>query len=450
LFLIASAVVASACTWSNSLYQARTYSRAATRSEREGRPGEAQPLWGQVSVKAESAYVRAPYGHHAAEALWLTGHADVRLRDCARGAPMLQQALLAAPGAPWRDELLSEMASCQAGDNPAVAAATYAALAASARDTNVRHAARLQYAHVLISLGDWNGAVRELGQLDAAPARIDRATALAHLGQGQLALDELRPLLAPVDTAVPWTGLLEAVAVSDPASADSLLSALLRDPHLPRERGSAWLLAAATATLETAPGAADRWLAALIARPASPSVNEGRLAQRELHLRQAATVATLRVQVDSSRATDVGGSVVAARLGDLLQNSRRLLARIDTLRVGAPNGPLVLFALAAFAHDTLGMPQISCELLARLERGWPGSPYAGKALLARIMMQPDSASALRTRALAMPSNPYVAASNGDVAAGVRFVRLEDSLAQFMRTRWLPGVAPDAASQRVVQ
>jgi hypothetical protein len=443
-------LVVTACTWSNSLYQARTFSRAAARSEREGRPGEAQPLWGQVAVKAESAYVRSPYGRRAPEALWLAGHADIRLRDCTNGAPMLQQALLAAPDAPWRDELLSEMASCQASDNAAAAAATYAALVATARDTNVRDAARLPYAHVLIGLGDWSGAVRELGQLDTVPARVDRATALVHLGQGPRALRELRPLLTPVDTAVAWTGLVESLAATDQASADSLLGALLRDPQIRSQRGSALLLTAAVAALETAPDAADRWLTELVVRPSSPAVNDGRFQLRELHLRHAPTLGALRTEVDSSTSTDFGGSVVAARLGDLIHNSRRLLARSDSLHAGAANGPLVLFALAAFAHDTLGMPQISCQLLGRLEQGWPASPYAGKALLARIAMQPDSGSVLRARALAMPTNPYIAASNGDVAAGMRFVRLEDSLAQFMRTRWLPGVALDPASQRVVQ
>ena len=51
-----------ACSWSNSLYQARAVSAEALKAEREDRPGDAANAWGRAAFKAESAYVRSPAG----------------------------------------------------------------------------------------------------------------------------------------------------------------------------------------------------------------------------------------------------------------------------------------------------------------------------------------------------------------------------------------------------
>src|ERR1019366_5150292 len=54
--VLVGAALLVACTWSNSLYQARLLSNNALRAEREKQPGQAQRLWGQVIAPAESAY----------------------------------------------------------------------------------------------------------------------------------------------------------------------------------------------------------------------------------------------------------------------------------------------------------------------------------------------------------------------------------------------------------
>ena len=75
------------CSWSNSMYMARRYSRDALRTEREGRPFEAQTLWGQVIGKADSAWARSKQRNH--EALALLGIARARTNDCTGAIPSL-------------------------------------------------------------------------------------------------------------------------------------------------------------------------------------------------------------------------------------------------------------------------------------------------------------------------------------------------------------------------
>ncbi len=438
------------CAWSNSLYQARSLSNEAARDEREHRPGDAQSLWGQVTVKAESAYARSPHGQRGAEALWLVGHGQARSGDCLQGAPSLQRALLVDPDAPWRQELLLELAQCQTTNRDPAAVSTFAALIRHVTDSAIRRAAHLREGHLLVQLGQWREALAVLEHDDTMPARFDRATALAELGETGPALAELHPALAAGDTTVHWDTYVEIFAAHGTGGTDSLLTQLSTLPHVTVTTRGAWLLAAGTASADRDTVASNRWLRQLAALPGDHdrSVVDGAMLRLQLGMTRARSLAQLARALDTVRAAGALplGSLVAARVEDIARVARFVVASNDSIQDGAPLGDLRLLLLAGFTRDSLDSPAISSEMLGRLERGWPQSPYLGKALLARISLQPDSAVALVDRFRQLTGNAYVDATSGDVGARLRVAHLEDSLGEFAVVHRLSARTTRAAIQ----
>ncbi len=434
--MAAALLLLAGCAWSNSLYRARTLAADATRAEREHRPGEAQTLWGQVAVKAESAYARSPRGAHGAEALWLAGHAAARTNDCPHAVRALQGALFSSATAPWHAQLLLDLGQCEEATGAPTAAAVYAMLAATG-DAGQRRVAGIREGHVLLSQGSWTAALAALPSDDTLPVRLDRAAALAELGRDQDALAELTPVLASGDTTIRWSRYLEPFARSNTAATDSLLERLMRMPPPSAETQSGWWLSAARGAMDFDRTATESRLAILVRRPGGPSVTEGRMLQLQLRLSGAATTAELRRVLDATtRQPMPEGSFAAIHVTDLQRFARQLLGHSDSLRAGAPQGDLVAFALAEFARDSLEAPLLGASLFARIERDWPASPYVAKALLARAALLPDSSDALLARLHQRADNPFVRAANGSVAAQVRVAQLEDSLGRFIHHLWI--------------
>ena len=415
-----------ACTWSNSLYQARAASAEALKAEREDRPGEAENAWGRAAVKAESAYARVPSGGKGAEALWLRGRALARGRDCVRASAALERSASLVRDTPWREPLLFELARCREALADRGAVALYEELAAS-RDTALRRTAQQRGGEALVREGRWSEALRLLGGLDGPRARANRAVALASLGRTDEALLEVWPLLSLSDTTVEYELLVETVAGQSSARTEELLTALAASPSATPERESRWLLAAARGALLTDPDAADRRLNRLIALPNSAAVRAGGLLAADRVVGRADSPVGLRVRLDSlARFADEG--LPRMRAEELRRIARSLLDEERDTPAGAPRGDLVLFALAEVARDSLAAPRLSGWLLARIERDWPQSPYLAKTLLARLPLAPDSADVLRARLSALPPNPYLAYLRGEQNAA--FVQLEDSLRAF--------------------
>lgn len=425
------------CAWSNSLYQARALSKSAAQAERENRPADARQLWGQVVVKGDSAYARAPQGTRGAEALWLAGHAAAKTNDCPRAIPRLQGAMSAGPYAAWRQQLLFELALCEEPLGGPTAASLYTTLIASSSDPDILRRARLRLGHSLVLREAWPDALTALGNDDTLPARLDRAMALAALGRGNSALAELALPLARADTSVRWLGFIEMLAARDTPAADSLLNRVLAFRNVPSEQQSRWLLAGARAALTTDPAATDRRLRQLLTQPPGFSVSDGRVLQGQLSLLRAATVPALRVAVDSLATGDLSDAGATARaLGDQLRIARELIARNDAVNPGAPTGDLTMFGLAEFARDSLGSTRLAAWFFARLEQYWPRSAYLGKALMARAPLEPDSATQLLVRLRVLGASPYVSAANGELAGAIRVTQLEDSLGRFVDRMWV--------------
>jgi hypothetical protein len=111
----------------------------------------------------------------------------------------------------------------------------------------------------------------------------------------------------------------------------------------------------------------------------------------------------------------------------------RMRADLDTIPTGAPEGDLMLLYHATVARDTLKAPRLASWLLQRLERDWPESPYVPKALLTRMVLEPDSLEALRRRLVMHTDSPYLAFVNG--RDDPRFAELEWNLDFYLGERF---------------
>lgn len=435
-------LLATGCTWSNSLYHARRLSQAAEKAEREGRPFDAGTYWGQAATKADTAYSRSPDGQGGAEALWLRGRALARLNDCTNAAPVLERAWLVLPEARWRDELLLDLGRCRdrLGDSRALAA--FMPLLDSP-DTTVRLEAHERAGRALVSMGRWDEALQTLDGVPGHAARVDRSIALAALDRTDDALAQVEPLLVAQDTTVVWDRLLVRLADRDAADAEALLGRLVafRSPAPPGDRLlSSWQLAVARGS--AVPPDQRTRLLEQAGRPvglAASSQARVLLAEDQLASTDSPdALAALPAGWDGLTEGDPTAGLVLGRYQRLIG---ALKGDADTVQAGSVMGDLAFFHQAEIARDSLSAPAVALWFFRRIEPGWPTSPYLPKVLFARIALEPDSAAALRDRLATFPDSPYLAYTRGETGPGFR--ALEDSLA-----RYLGGRAALAATQRL--
>lgn len=442
MMVMVGLLLATGCTWSNSLYHARRLSRAAEKAERENRPFDAGTFWGQAATKADTAYSRSPDGKGGAEALWLRGRALARLNDCTGAAPVLERAWLVMPDAQWRDELLLDLGRCRdrLGDSRSLAA--FMPLLDSP-DSAVRLEAHQRAGRALVSLERWDVALQTLDGVPGNAARVDRSITLAALNRTDDALAEIEPLLVAQDTTVAWERLLGHLADRDAADAGSLLERLVafRSPAAPGQRLlAAWQLAVARG--RAIPPAQRTALLEQAARPvALAASSQARVLLAEDQMVRADSPEQLTaLPPEWDRLTD-GDPTAGLVLGRYQRLIKALGEDADTVHAGAVMGDLAFFHQAEIARDSLHAPQAALWFFRRIESGWPTSPYLPKVLFARIALEPDSVAALRERLTAFSDSPYLAFTRGE--AGADFRALEDSLA-----RYLGGRAAIAATRQL--
>ncbi len=419
------------CTWSNSRYQARSLSGQAARAERGGRAAEAEGLWNQAAVKAESALARSPRGTPGAEARWLLGRALARARDCDRGRPYLENALADAPHAKWREPLQLELARCVETVDTVLAAELFAGLSTS-HDAATRQEAREHAGRDLVATGKPEAALAMLSGTSSAPSRLDRAVALAMLAHPDSALHEVAPLFEQSAVTPEWERLLLVLASQHSDAVDRLLVMLAGMPNQSPQELNDWRLAALRGTRLDDLAAFQRRLALLESGKPGPALHRGRVVAAERAVSRIATVAgAVRLRDSIAPLPVPTGDVLAAQEWNRLKFLLGRVADESAAAVaGQPDGDLVHFALAELARDSLDAPALSVALLSRLEAGWPNSPYLPKAILARIGLEPDSATVLRQRAATFSTSPYLAFLTGRDTP--QFQQLEDSLGTFVR------------------
>lgn len=416
------------CGWSNSMYLARRYTRDAIRSEREGRPFDAQSYWGQALTKADSAWSRS--GKTRYEALAYRGVAKARIGDCVGAIPDLETVVRRSPATGWGQDAYLDLGRCRERIGAAGAEESLLPLLAS-EDPVVRRASANLLAGLYLRTAQWEPLRTLAPDLDDPAIRFGRGAAMLALrdpaGRALVA-----PFVEARDTSMTWAPLIEALARQRHPWTDSLIEALRATLPPADARPTPWLLAAyrgALAADDTL--AAGRRFEALRQFPTTEAWDEAMRLNAGYRFAAARSLDDIARVLDGLPPTgpeDGGhGSAVLA----LRRVAVTMLGERDSL-TGVPEGDLRLLLQAEDATLVLHAPGVARTMYARLEREWPASPYLVKALLARMVIDPDSVEALRQRLALHPENPYLAALQG--RDDNRYLALEDSLGNFQRIR----------------
>ncbi|MDZ4863505.1 MAG: hypothetical protein SGJ01_08680 [Gemmatimonadota bacterium] len=428
------------CSYYNGMYKVDHLAGQARSAEREGRTFTATSLWGQVSVKAESALVRHPRSGWADRARLLQGTALARLRDC-RGALSPLQVVMTGPDPVLAEEATVLVGSCQITlGNPAAAATAFARLTGS-RDSVRRSQALFYHGQALRMGGEYAIALAELERSSVPRARGERAAALAGLGRVAEAGAIAESLLAQRDTLVPWDSLLAGLARHDPPAAADLVESIARADSMPAGFRARLLLADARRLAQSDPAAAEARLRQVeVLGQGLPIVSEARYVGLVARLARMDSLPQLAAEFEAVADEDAASGPFFARTAMLGSIARRALLITDSSPAGSPAGDLRLFVAAELIRDSLLAPRLAARQFGRLATDWPDSPFAPKALLARIALDTVLADSLReVLATQYAGSPYLLqVQGGDPPA---FRALEDSLRRFVLSFRLEGPRP---------
>jgi tetratricopeptide (TPR) repeat protein len=418
------------CAWSNSLYQARRLTNAAERAEREDRSFEAGGFWGQVVTKADSAYAREPEGMRGAEALWLRGRALVGLGQCDEAVGSLERSSILAPTAPWRDALLLDLGRCLDRRGDPRAADVFRPLVQST-DSAVQLEARRGAGRALVNAGRWAEALDALQGIPGPAARIERGIVLSAIGRTDDAIAELEPVIAAADTAAAWHRILEYLADRDGPDAEALLARVLEFPGRTPALEARWRLAVARGTA-VAPAVQMRQLEAAAQLRGSAAASQARVLLAERRLADVTEPRGLMSVVGGFDVLTEGEPTTMLTLQRYVKFADAMFEDVDTVQAGAPLGDLAFFHQAEIARDSLRAPALASWFFRRIEADWAASAYLPKVLLARVMLEPDSAAALRERVARYAESPYLQFLRGEATPAFR--ALEDSLNFYLGDR----------------
>jgi hypothetical protein len=215
---------ASACAYYNGLYNARGLVRRAESAAREGRDTAAAEAWREAAAKADTVIRRYPRSRWVDDALLLSGTSSALAGDCAHGLDRLAQ---------WQNHRLGDAeertratiarGACLVRHGEHGRALDSLAPLVFHRDATVRQLASAWAARAAVAVGraDSAAAFARTAANDALDAEL-AAAALASK-QTTLAARILR------QRATEWRRLsaiptvLEALAIADRASADSIV-----------------------------------------------------------------------------------------------------------------------------------------------------------------------------------------------------------------------------------
>ncbi len=435
------------CSYYNGMYHADHLAGRARKAERDGRASEAKGLWGQVSVKAESALVHHPRAGWAPRARLLRGTAQSRLGDCANALPVLESVMAAA------DPAVAEPAALEAGncrlalDDPLGASDAFGHLLES-RHPAWRELALYQHGRALRLGGRFNEALEELTRTPHPGARGERAAALAGLGRLEESATLIDSLLSAADSLAPWEAILEQVDAHDPAVASYLTDRIVQAGTLPKTLLARLLIADGLRAIQRDTIQADARLAQAdslsLRTPVQAEVVLARV-RRLLELADSTSVVEL-VLTQLESLADIPGASEARRQGSRLDAAaRKVAALVSDVTRDTVAGDVRLFLAAELSRDSLGAARLAARLLTRLRVEWPDSPYAPKAMLALISLEPLQADSLRAALIRdYSASPYVGlVTEGD---GAGYQVLEDSLRRYAERR-MPAGRPTRATSR---
>lgn len=446
LLVLLALPAAAGCVYYNAMYNANRLAADARRAEREGRPSEARNFWAQAGVKADSVIARHPDSKWHDDALVLRAEAYVGSQECEGNLPRLRTARAAAQGTALRERSALALGRCLVAARQGEEALLVLADVAESRDRERRAAARLLRAGALRAAGRPEEALVALAD-DATPvARRERLFALAEAGRAEEARALAREYVAARDSLLPWGDFLDALGRPAPLAASAWVDELAAANLLPSE-AIGRLLRQDVARLRSVDR--DRARARLsqltILAGGGEAGERARVEYAEALLADARVLdelAQVRDSLDAIVATGGGAADRAGQLRRRLDLVERLLAQATP---EAPGGDLQRFLLAEVVRDSLAAPQLAAALFAGIRADWPGSPYAGKALLLARELDPAWAQPAAQWLAERPDDPYVAALVG-ADDGTAVAQLEDSLAASAR-QWRAQLRPAPVTGR---
>ena len=429
-----AALALPACAYFNALYNARRAFADAERAAARGDLGTAHSAYATSIEKAAKSLRRDPDGRWADDALYLIGRAHFARGDDPKAAAALQRLL-----ASTRD--------------PDLRAGAHAYLGAASLRLARTPEATAHLDSALLHLENDDGAL-------AAFARLWRARARFALGQTAPAWDDLDRAArhrGPVGREARLEAAARAILeADDPDRAAAAIAALLRDEDAHRTADSL-----RTLTLH----AARRWGPATARRLLEPAARsawprasrDGLLLHRARLAALAGDTATANAEAQTIAARATGTAADEARLllarwqlasasdldhldhartllvpalahpdaRTLLQAIRMLAVLLERARAGGQ--PLALFAAAELARDRLGAPALARTLFAAYAELDPDAPWAPKAILAALALDPPAhqADSLRQRLARYRDNAYLATGDD----GTAFQDAEERLAR---------------------
>jgi hypothetical protein len=437
-------LVVGGCAYYNGMYNTKRLAGRARKAEREGRPFEATGLWNQVAVKAESVAIKHPSASWSDEARLLSATALAKLNQCPRAVRSLEAVAASARDPKVAEEAALMLGSCRLQEGDAEGASVAYVRLLNSRDPSRRSLARYQHGRALRLSGQFDAALAELSTSTHPHVRGERAAALAGSGQIPEALVLADSLLAERDTVAPWDSLLSLVAERDPEAAERLTDRIAGAQNMPPALRARLLVLDAQRSSESNPArSAQRLQQADSLGEGSPIQAEARLEQTRIMLTRVATLDELLQALARLDASAEDGARLDGGQAQLEFTARRVVTYADSIPAGAPFGDLRLFVAGEIARDSLNAPALAASQFKRVASDWPDSPFAPKAMLALILLDPARADSLREALLARyPDNPYVALAQGGDSPGYEV--LEDSLRRFGAT-FRPGGRPVRAA-----
>jgi hypothetical protein len=330
-----------------------------------------------------------------------------------------------SPAGRWSGEALLLAAEARLGMGHAAAAAAAAALALHNPSSGGQRArAHALLGEALLSAGDASAA---LPHLDSA-----LAGALPSGARGAVMLHRGRALLEAGRPGDAWADLAAAAVTWPTAAARLMAEAALQEADA-RRFGEALLVLSRA----HAPDGGTRYRAGTLselqqltlraaARLGSHAtllqltavmedVGEGDVAtslrQVQVRLRVRTLLDDAATPADLDALDTLPASDSAAVTGAMLRAAGAL--RALAADSGGPDG-VGLFAAAELARDALAAPALAWNLFIAFADVAPGSPWAGKAVLAAHAIRPDDQTRLRLDR--MPGNVYVRAAYGHAVA----------------------------------
>jgi tetratricopeptide (TPR) repeat protein len=442
------------CAYYNGMYNANHLAHQAEKAQRAGRTFDAQTLWSQAEIRADSVIVRHPTSRYVDDAQLIRGKSMVARGECAQAIPALEVASLSRDSPDVAEEATALLGECklQTGDLAGADRAFIELL--DSPDSVVRTGARLQHGRALLASAQYQAALEAVDSLTGPAADAERAAAYAGLGRVAEAEPLIAQAIAEENVTIGWDSVLAGIGRVDPALASRLTSSVILLPKLPAEERDRLLTDDGRRQLAIDPDSGlARLHAAAAAQPVTDAALRAQLVIAEFQMGRAVALAELQEARGGLQTLSEIGGPSSIRALAYLRALDRVRAYADSVPAGAPEGDLATFVIAETVRDSLPAPRIAAQLFASIPAAWPASPYAPKALLALAVLLPQEADSLRSvLESSYLDSPYLALVAGDVTPAA--LALEDSLQAYTvkaaQARFVPGarrvVAPPGGKQ----